>query len=161
MVIYKRNIENKLMALRIVSLLLGFLCYYSFDSFNTNLGYFLSVILVLLSIVVIENFKVFPNSFQVKRFYFFGFFPVKWNFMKDEFDIRSYGSNYGEEGDALELGQAETGAGCLFYLFTIFSSKGRITHRKFILRKKGSGLFSLNRVDILLSNEEYELLKGF
>ena len=160
MIFYRRNIYNKLIVLRGLSIVTGILCYLSLDKGIVNLGYFLAVVLVFLSIVVIKNLVVFPDSFQVKKIYFFGVFPVNWNFRKDErVVLHSYTSEFEEEDDADGFSHMETTAGCLFYIYAVFGKQNRITHRKFSIKKEISKSGFLGEVEIFLSKEEYQLIK--
>ena len=159
MIFYRRNIYNKLIALRSISIVTGFLCYLSFDANKNNLGYFLAVVLALLSIIVIEDFVVFPDSFQVKKYYFFGFLPIRWNFIKDDkIFLVPDGYGFGKESDPEEFFDSDVG--CLFLIFSVFSKQGKITHLKFTIKKQEGKSRFLNQVDIFLSREEHQLINN-
>jgi hypothetical protein len=159
MVFYKRNINNKLFALRFISLVLAISCYWSFDKGKDNPGYVLAVALIVLSLITIEGLVVYAESFQVKKFYFFGLIPINWTFTKEEKAVLvAYGSGFGEEGDLLELGQSETGVGCLYFLLSAFMKQGNITHIKYTIKPAGSRSNLFKRVDVMLSHEEYQLI---
>ena len=160
MIFYRRNISGKLIALRGISIVTAILCYLSFDSGYTNLGYFLSVVLVFLSIIVIKDLVVFPDSFRVKKIYFFGFLPIGWRYTKKEkIILHSYASEFEEEDDAGGFSNMETAAGCLFYIYSVFGKQNRITHRKFTIKKEVDKPGFRGEVEIFLSKREYQLIK--
>ena len=161
MIFYRRNISGKLIALRCISIVTGILCYFSFDTGYTNLGYFLAVVLAFLSIIVIEDIIVFPDSFRVKKFYFFGILPIRHSFNKNEKIVfHSYASGFAEEEDEGEgFSHFETAAGCLFYLYSFFGKKNRVMHRKYTIKKVGGNSGFTGMVEIFLSRQEYELIK--
>jgi hypothetical protein len=161
MIFYRRNIYGKLIFLRLLSLVTGILCYTSFDAGHTNLGYFLAVVLAFLSIIVIEDLIVFSDSFQVKKFYFLGILPIRRSFNKNEKIVfHSYASGFEEEEDEGEgFSHVETAAGCLFYLYSFFGKKNKVTHRKYTIKKVGGKSGFTGMVEIFLSRQEYELIK--
>jgi hypothetical protein len=160
MIFYRRNIYSKLIALRGLSIVTGILCYLSFDAGYTSLGYFLSVVLVFLSIIVIKDIVVFPDSFRVKKVYFFGILPISWSFKKNEkVVLHSYTSGFEEEDDADGFSHLETPAGCLFYFYSVFGKKNRVTHRKFTIGKEDGKTGLLGKTEMFLSKQEYQLIK--
>lgn len=159
MIFYKRNIYGKLFILRSISFVAGVFCYFSFKDGYTNLGYFLSVVLIFLSIIIIEDLVVYPDWFKVKRFYFLGLLPVKWTFCKaDNVVLHSNTSGFEEEDDADGFSHFETPAGCLFYIYSLFGKKNRVTHRKFTIKKKAVAPGFRNSVEMFLSKPEYQLI---
>lgn len=161
MIFYRRNIYGKLIFLRLLSLGTGILCYVSFDAGRTNMGYFLAVALAFLSIIVIEDLIVFPDSFLVKKFYFFGILPISSSFKKNEqVVLHSYTSGFEQEDDQGDgFAHMETAAGSLFYIFSLFGKKNRVTHRKYAIKKDDNSSGFTGRVEIFLSKPEYELIK--
>ncbi len=161
MIFYRRNIYGKLIFLRLLSLVTGILCYVSFDAGHTNFGYFLAVVLVFLSIIVIDDIILFPDSFQVKKFYFFGILPIRHSFNKNEKIVfHSYASGFEEEEDDGDgFVNMETAAGSLFYIFSLFGKKNKVTHRKYTIKKVDGNSGFTGRVEIFLSRQEYELIK--
>jgi|GEM_PF-6493427 len=160
MIFYQRNISNKLLALRCISIVLGFFCYHSFATNKVNVGYVLAIVLILLCLIIVEDFIVLPGSFQVKKIYFFGFLPVTWTFAKTEQPfLISYSRDFHVEAEPSENTYPETGLGCLLFIYAIFGKKNSITHIKFTIKRNiKSNVF--NRVDIMLSAEEYLLIEG-
>jgi len=82
MIFYQRHIGNKLLALRFISIVVGLFCYNSFATNKVNVGYVLVIVLMLLCLIIVEDFIVLSDSFHVKKFYFFGFLPATWTFTK-------------------------------------------------------------------------------
>ena len=160
MIIYTRNIDRKLISLRSLFVALCIICLYAFPNNFLNLGYFISILLILLSIVVVKNFIIFTDSFQITKFYFFGLIKRKWQFERGEnIQIKSYGSDFGQEGEVPDFGDSETGVGCLFYIISIFNPP-KITYKEFTIQVLGKA-GALKRVQILLNQEEYNLLETF
>ena len=160
MIFYQRNINGKLFALRSFSFVAGILCFFSFNSGYSNLGYFLSVVLVFLCLIVIEDLVVFQDSFQVKKFYFFGTVPIIRSFnINEKIFLHSNTAGYEEEDDGDGFSNFETAAGCLFYIYTVFGKKPRVTHRKFTIKKEVGAPGLGSSAEIFLSKEEYQLIK--
>jgi hypothetical protein len=161
MIIYKRYIDKKLLILRLTFFILGTISFFAFKSHYDNLGYFITVVLITLSIIVVKDFIVLIDSFLISKYYFFGLIKRTWRFDKDEnIKISSFGSDFGQEGDIPDIDQTASGLGCLFSIFSVFAPP-KITNREFKIEKFDEINNLLNRVHILLDKPEYEFLQTF
>jgi len=161
MIVYTRKILPKLLSLRLSFLILFIFCIFAFKNSFLNLGYFLSVVLVSLSIIVVQNVIVSSNNFQIVKYYFFGLIKFKWRFVKtDNLKLKSYGSDFGAQGEYQDTDTTGTGLGCLFSIFAGFMESEII--RKEIRLEKFSNISKVaNRVDIKVDRFEYKLLQAF
>ncbi|MFT3704158.1 MAG: hypothetical protein QM802_17455 [Agriterribacter sp.] len=161
MIIYKRHIEKRLLALRLSIFILGAICILAFKFQNENLGYFIAVILILFSIIVVKDFEVRPNSLKISKYYFWGLFCRRWEFNKeDNIKVSSLGLDFGQEGDTPDFDDAGAGIGCLFSIFSLFA-KPKITMKQFKIDKFDESNIHLKSVRILLNRSEFKYLETF
>jgi len=156
--LYQRDISKKLISLRAISITLVFFCVLSFLNHSTNLGYFLSVVVLFSLFIVVKDFRVNTNTLQVKKYYLFGFLPITWAFGKINIGYEFYDSGFGKEEDPF-FGDEEFWLGCLAFILTL-GRANKITHISFkIYNKENRSVFK--SVHILLSKEEYNRLFDF
>lgn len=163
MIIYKRHIGNKLLCLCLAFFILGITCFFAFQYNNDNLGYFIAVAIITLSIVVVKNFTVFPGSFVISNYYFFGLIKITWRFNKgDSITISSYGSDFGQNGEIPDYDHnyATPGLGCLYSVFLIFFPF-KIIKKNLKIEKIDESNKSLKRVHIFLNKYEFDCLQSF
>ena len=107
-----------------------------------------------------RRFYNIPRFLPGKKIYFFGFLPITWTFTKTERPfLISYSRDFDVEADPPENTDLETGVGCLLFIYALFGKQNSITHIKFTVERTIKSNF-LNRVDIMLSGEEYFLIEG-
>ena len=161
MIIYKRDIGRKLLSLRILLFILGTVCFLAFHYQYNNLGYFIAVVLILLSIIVVKNFIVFQDSFQISKYYFFGLIRFRWKFnLEEKFKILSLGADFGGEGDVLNT--EPDAAGCLLLVLSVFFPSGSgVIKKEFRIERSGKVNTPFSRVHIFLDRVEFNYLQGF
>ncbi len=82
------------------------------------MGYFIALIFVALSIIVVDDFVVFTDSFQITKYYFFGLIGRSWRFTaEDNIKVSPFGSDFGQDGDIVDMDDTVVGIGYL-YLFS-------------------------------------------
>ncbi len=162
MVIYKRNIYKKLLSLRIVFFVLITSFLLSFKYNQSNLGYFTSVVLITLSIIVIKDFIVFEDSFQVSKYYFFGLIKRKWQFNKsDNINVTSSCSEFGQDDNMPNIDDSiGSGLGCLFTIFFIFKPS-KIVNRQFNFEQLDETFTHIKSVNVALDNNEFGFVKKY
>jgi hypothetical protein len=162
MIIYERNINKKLFSLRIVFFLLVTSSLLAFQYNHTNLGYFLSVVTITLSIIVIKDFIVFEDSFQICKYYFFGLIKRKWEFNKSSnINVTSYDSEFWQNDDMPNIDDSSgTGLGCLFSIFFIFKPS-KIVNRQFNFELLDETFKHLKSVHVALNNNEFGFVKDY
>ena len=84
MVVYKRNIESKLLALRMVFALIVLTGFYSIIKHHAIVSYFVVSVFIFVSIIVVKELDVSFDSFNVTKYYFFGLIKRKWPFDNSE-----------------------------------------------------------------------------
>jgi len=155
-IIYKRNIEKRVFSLRLVFLILGTGCFLAFNYHYDSLGYFVSVILITLSIIVVKDVAISVDSFLVSKYYFFGLIKWTWNFNKgNNIKLSSFGSDFGQDGESSFHDDTATGLGCLFMILEVFSPP-KIVMKEFKIEKIDS---PSKRVYILLDKYEFDNLQ--
>lgn len=158
---YKRYIYNRLLSLRLSFFTLGIICFLAFKYHHDDLGYFITVVLLTLSIIVVKDLIVCTDSFQISKYYFFGLIKRTWQFNKGEnIKVSSFGSDFGQDGDIPYIDDSASGLGCLFSIFSIFVPP-KIIKKEFNVEKFGETNNLLNRVNILLDRPEFNYLKKF
>ena len=161
MIIYTRKIGHQLLRLRLTFIILLTSCIFAFTNNFLNLGYFLAVVLIGMSIIVNKNIIVFPNNFQIIKYYFFALLKIKWQFEKaDHLQLKSYDSDFGAEGEYYDTDSTGTGFGCLFSIFAIFM-KSEIIRKEIRIEKLSTIKKIINSVDIKVDRSEYRLLQDF
>ena len=122
MQIYKRNIEKKLFSLRLILIFLVIFGALLFANKNYNVLYLIGVFFVFLNLIVVKDFRVSLNSFEIVKYFFFGLIPISWSFEKtDNITIKSDGSIFGSDAKVPDTDQGNTLAGILFgCLYPIF-----------------------------------------
>jgi hypothetical protein len=158
MIIYKRNIEKRLLSLRLALLILGGVSLLAFKYHHDNLGYFVTVVIITLSIIVVKDVAISVDSFSVSKYYFFGLVKWTWNFNKDNnIKLSSFGSDFGQDGESSFHDDTGTGIGCLFMIFEVFLPP-KIVMKQFKIEKLDN---PTKRVDILLDKYEFDNLQQF
>ena len=156
MTIYKRNIEKRLFSLRLAFLLLGSVCFLAFKYHHDNLGYFVTVVFIILSVIVVKDIEISVDSFLVSKYYFFGLIKWTWDFNKgNNIKVSSYGSDFGHDGESSFHYDTPTGLGCLFMIFEVFLPP-KIVMKEFKIEIINS---PSKRVYILLDKYEFDNLQ--
>jgi len=159
MIIYRRHINKRLLSLRLSFFFLAAICSLAFIYHYDNLGYFIIVALITISIIVVKDFVVFSNSFEVSKYYFFGFIKRRWKFNQDEnIKVSAFGSDFGQDGEIPDFEDIESGLGCLFSILSIFMPP-KITRKEFKVQAYNETNILLKRVHILLDKSEFNYLK--
>ncbi len=161
MLIYKRNIQKKLISLRGSFVILGTTCFYAFINNVSNLIYFSSLIIITLSILVIKDFVIFQSSLQITKFYFFGLIKKEWHFGKNEnIQLKSDSSSFGDEGDISNFDSEEAATvGCLFSIYGIFFPP-QISSKEFTIEVLSYSKKVIKRVHIFLNKKEFNFLQA-
>jgi hypothetical protein len=160
MIMYKRNIRNRLLSLRLLFVLLLTISYLAFKSHNYNLSYFIVVVMIFTSIIVVTDFIIFIDSFHISKYYFFGLFRVKFNFNKlEKVQIISNGVNFGEDDEINYSDETDTGIGCLFTIFQFFYTP-KVAKKEFFIERNSENIDLKKRIKILLDETEYNCLKA-
>ena len=161
MIIYKRNIEKKLLVLRLVFLLLLILLSFSFIINYHNLGYFLIVIFLGLSTIVIKDFRVYSNSITISKYYLFGLINKNWKLHEESIvGAFSMDSDFGAHTEYPQFDFNQHEAGCLMSLFSIFMPS-RIVAKEFKIEVTDKLGLRSSSVYVLLNEREYNYLKKF
>ena len=161
MMIYKRHINKKLFSLRLTFFILVSICFFAFESHHDNLGYFIAVTIIMLSIIVVKDFNVSLNSFSVIKYYFFGLIKIKWQFYKGEIvKVSSFGSGFGQDGEIVVHDETSSELGCLFMIFSIFLPP-KITKKEVKIEKFDEFNSLTKSVHILLDRPEFTYLETF
>ena len=136
-------------------------CFLLFKYHYNNLGYFIAVVFITASIIVIKNLAVLSDSFEISKYYFFGLVKRAWQFNKDEnIKVSSFGSDFGQDGDIPDIDGGASGIGCLFMIFSIFVPP-KITKKEFKIEKFDDTNNLLKRVRIILDRSEFNYLQAF
>lgn len=158
---YKRHIDKKLLSLRLIFFILTTICFFAFKYQNENLGYFIAVVFLALSIIVVKGLVVFSDSFLVSKYYFFGLVKRTWQFTKGEnINISSFGSDFGENQDISIHDDSASGIGCLLSIF-LFLVPPKITIKRFSIEKFDETHKLLKSVSLLLDRSEFKYLQIF
>ena len=161
MIIYKRNIDKRLLSLRLTFFVFGAICFFAFKYHYDNLGYFIAVALITLSIIVVKDFIVSFDSFSISKYYFFGLIKWRWRFNKeDKIKASSFGSDFGQDGEIPDYDYEASELGCLFSIFSTFVPP-KITMKKFKVGKFDEFNRPLKSVHILLDKPEFNYLQKF
>ena len=161
MIIYKRYIDKRLWSLRLSFFIFGAICFFAFKYHNENLGYFISVVLITLSLIGIKDFVVCSDSFQISNYYFFGLISRTWRFNKgDNVNVSTSGQDFGQDGDVPLIEDTAHGLGCLFSLFSIFVPP-KITRKYFKIEKFDEFNKLSKSVYVLLDRPESNYLQTF
>lgn len=158
MIFYKRNIESKLFSLRLLFLILATSCFLAFKYHQDNVGYFVSVILIMVSMIVVKDIVIYVDSFLVSKYYFFGLIKSTWNFKKEmTIKLSSFGSDYGENGESPMYDDPATELGCLFMIIAIFSPPA-ITMKAITIETIDT---PVQRVVLALNKYEFDTVQKF
>lgn len=84
MILYQRNINNKLLILWTSFVLLLTVLLYSIIKEQVNLTYFISVVLLLISLIHITGITIYKDSFVIHKYYLFGFIRKSWKVDKHQ-----------------------------------------------------------------------------
>lgn len=156
MIIYNRNIDKRLFSLRLTFLILAAVCFLAFNFNHDNLGYFVAVVIIMLSIIVVKDIVISVDSFFVSKYYFFGLLKRTWNFNKgDNIKLSSFGSDFGQGGELFFPDDTGIGIGCLFMIFEAFLPS-KIVMKEFKIEKINS---PSKKVHILLDKYEFDNLQ--
>lgn len=148
MVLFKRNINSRLRILRLVLVVALPLCIWAFRSGLSNLGYFLSVMLIFGAFINIIGLSISQNSIHITRYFLYGCIPVNWTFRKEVIaNTRLF-----QEIETEYLPSSSTLLDLVAIFFPIKFKLQRLNLK--YKRKNGSeGFVKLN-----LSKEEYKLI---
>jgi hypothetical protein len=156
---YNRNISKKLISLQLLLAVLLTGALVSFHYQKSNLGYFLAVSLIFLSLIVLKDFRVTNDAVQVKKYFAFGILPLTWTFNQYEIRYEMYGSGFDGIPDQTYDDDSGTGLGCLFMIYSMVFP-GKISKVNFtIFNTAKNGFFK--SVNILLNKREYDKLFEF
>ena len=115
-----------------------------------------------MGIIVVKEIIVLSDSFQITKYYFFGFIKRKWKFDKSEtIYFKSYGSGFGREGDIPNLDDSASGLGCLFTIFCAFVEPPLITKKEFTIEMINDSNVVIKGVQIFLNEQEFIFLQTF
>lgn len=161
MIIYKRNIDKKLLGLRLSFFILGSICFFAFTYHHESLGYITAVAIISLNFIVVKNFMVSSDSLQISKYYFFGLINRNWQFNKgDNIKISSFSLDFDEDDHSPYVDDGNSGIGCLFFLYSSVVPP-KITRKEFKIEKFDLSNHRLKRVHILLDSYEYKCLRKF
>ena len=161
MIIYKRYIDKRLLSLRLTFFMLATICLFAFKYHYDNLGYFIAVVFITLSIIVVKGFTVWSDSFLISKYYFFGLIKKTWRFNKGEnIKLSSFGSDFGQDGDVPDIDNIASGVGCLFSIFGMFVPP-KITSKEFKVEKFDEASKLLNSVSVFLDRPEFNYLQTY
>ena len=159
MLFYKRPIDNKLLTLKILLTALVGSIVFSIWTGIINLTYFSSISFIFCSLITLKGFEVDLESILVEKYYFYGLIRRKTTFLKkNKIKISSFGLDFGQNVD-IKFDDAESPAGCLLSLVPFLISKNKISLKPFTIETFSQGGEVLLKADILLTEEEYNLLK--
>jgi hypothetical protein len=114
-----------------------------------------------VSIIVVKDFEVYPESFQISKYYLFGLIKRKWQFNRgDKIEITSFDSEFGAEGDPVDTDITGTGLGCIVSIFSAFMPS-TVIRKGFNIEMFNEEKELLKRVHIVLDKPEYNYLKTF
>ena len=161
MILYKRDINQKLLCVRISFLILGTGCFFSFTNNVSSLGYLLAFTVFIMSTIVINDLRVLSDSFDISKYYFFGFIKREKRFEKFKtINSRPLGRDFGEYGEFVVEDPSSSGIGCLFSLFfNVLSPK--IVKKEFYIEMLDTDNSVIESAYILLDIKEYAFLKDF
>ena len=160
MLVYKRNTGKNLSILQLISFCIAATCCFAFKQNSMNLGYFLFVTLIFLSIIKSENLLIFADFFVIKKYYFFGLIILSHKFNKiDNLRYRSYSQDYNTLLEWEYSDNSGTAIGCLFSL-VLFFKRSTVAYREFVLEKIEFDQVSL-KISVILSKKEYDILQNF
>ena len=141
--------------------MIGGSCAYAFATGFYNLGYFTAVVLIPLGSIVVTDFIVSADSFQIVKYYFFGAIKRRWQFNKgDRIKLSGFGSGFGHDGDNPIDDQTGTGLGCLYMILLVFWPD-KIKRKEFKIEQTDSCGQPLNKVHIILNSTEFNHLERF
>ena len=161
MQIYKRNIQKKLFSLRLILIFLVIFGALLFANKNYNVLYLIGVFFVFLNLIVVKDFRVSLNSFEIVKYFFFGLIPISWSFEKtDVITIKSDGSIFGSDAEVPDTDQGHTLAGILFgCLYPIFV-RPKIGVIEFSIHKIESNGKVSGKVLIFLNANEFRMAEA-
>ena len=163
MKLYKRNIDKKVLILRLTFLTLTITCFLAFNFHYDNLGYFIAVVFVFLSLIILDNVIVYSDSFLIRKYYFFGLCRRTWYFDKGQkIKISSFGSDFGQDGEIPDYDSSHVvpGLGCLFSIISVFLPH-KIVRQEFKVEKLDILDNSIDTAYIVLDRQEFSLLDKF
>lgn len=80
MLLYQRNTRTSLVILRASFFVLAFLSFILIERGQEGFGYLSIIILVATGLIPVTSITVYNNSVIVKRFFFYGFVPLRYEF---------------------------------------------------------------------------------
>src|SRR5688572_18581766 len=78
MIVYQRNINFKLLLVRILFLVLAISVLKAFELGWEKFTYFSVIIFLCAALISITDFSIYHDRIEVLRWYCFGLIPVKW-----------------------------------------------------------------------------------
>lgn len=156
---YKRNIGKKLFFLRFLFVLALITSIFSAIFNLSNLVYFVMVVSITIGCIVVKDFIVLQDSFEITKYYFFGLIKKRLHFEKNEIITLSSSSlDFGQTDDTGISDIDDFGIGCLPFLFFLFFPP--VTkERRFEIKKTSESGVSLGRVRIFLNQYEFNFLR--
>lgn len=158
---YKRNIDRRLLILRLLFLVLVTGCIGSFAGQQEGLGYLLAIILLTLNFIVITGLTVRNGSCCITKYYAFALIKQTWRFNEEEnIRISSLDPDFGQDTDMPDTTAEPEVLGCLWTFFAAFIPS-KVTKRRIKIEKLDDAGKPINRVGILLKSQEFKYIEQF
>jgi len=138
---YRRNIKIKLLILRLIFISILSLTTFLFIESENGLAYLGIVLLIFSSLITITGIDIDQKKIQVKRCYFFGFIPVKYEVL----DLKLF-SKWDEN---------DFNYGCVGLIFNLFGVYWKFQWMEIIYKINNSSQSSLK---IQLNDKELEMI---
>ena len=160
MQIYKRNIDKKLISLRLFLFLSVTLSTFLFINKDFNLFYIIATILLFCSLIVVVDFKFDLSSFTIVKYYFFGLIPVTWNFQKtEEIFITSMGTTFDDLPDLPNHDHSQSGLYILYGCIYPLLGRPKIEKVRFWISKTKKNGKKSSSISIFLTFSEYGMIE--
>lgn len=159
--IYNRNINRRLLILRLLFIVLMIGCILSFVGRQEGFGYLLAIILLTLNFIVVTGLTVADGSCCITKYYAFALIKQTWRFNKgDKIRLYSTDPDFGQEAQEITVAEEPVELGCLFTVFSVFAPS-TITKRQYEMEQRDEYNDSIKKVRILLSPAEFNYLSTF
>ena len=160
MEIYKRNVEGKISKLRLLLIASVAIAILLIVNDNIKLLYFVAFLLLIFSLIVVDNFRRTYTSLIIDKYFLFGLIRITWTYDKSErVVIKSEGYRFGDDAEVPVFDSGESIFGLLFSMIYSVFGKPKIGRIRFSVQKlKPSGLIT-KPVYIFLDREEYRMAK--
>lgn len=159
--IYNRNINRRLLMLRLLFIVLMTGCIFSFARQQEGLGYLLAIILLMLNFIVVTGLTVTAGSFGITKYYAFALIKQTWRFNKgDNIRLFSTDPDFRQDVEITDVNDEPGELGCLFTVFSSFTPSA-ITKRQYEIEKRDEDNGSIKKVRVLLSRTEFNYLSTF